>query len=190
MTVLVVEPIRGEKKMNKKALTVALGFLLIFSGILTVGVSEAEEKELEKNVEITEDDGAFFEVEIIEYTEEVKRGDEVSIEYSVTNIGDVEDTQDIVLYIEDDEIHRDKDVTLFPNETHTNEASYDTGDIDVPWFFVEFSTDLSLLLESNDDSHSGSITITQPMLEIPGFTFILLPIGVIFSVIIYHTKKR
>jgi len=176
--------------LNKKALSLAISFLLLLSGMLIVGITEGQEKESEKNIGITEENGAFFDVELIDYTEEVKRGDEVMIEYSVTNTGDAEDTQDIVLYVEDDEIHRDEDVTLGPGEVWINEETYDTGDIDVPWFFVEFSTDLSLLLESNDDSHSGSITVTQPMLEIPGFTFVLLPLGVIFAVLIYHKKKR
>ncbi len=176
--------------MNKKALTLTLSFLLVLSGMLIVGTGEGQEKELEKNLVIAEENGAFFDVELIDYTEEVKLGDEVSIEYSVTNTGDVEDTQDIVLYVEDEEIHRDKDVTLLPDEVWTNEITYDTSDVDVPWFFIEFSTDLSLLLESNDDSHSGTITVSQPLLQIPGFTVVLLPLAVILAVLIYHKKKR
>lgn len=176
--------------MTKKILTLAFSFLLILSGILIVGISEEQEDLLEKSLAITENNGAFFDVELIDYPEEVKRGDVVSIEYSVTNTGDAEDTQDIVLYIEDEEIHRDKDVTLLPGEVWTNEETYDTGDIDVPWFFIEFSTNLSLLLESNDDSHSGSITVTQPMLEIPGFTVVLFPLAIVLAILIYHTKKR
>jgi len=184
--------------MNKKAFTVTISLLLLLSGMLVVGVSgtTAEEnlvvegKELEKNFEITEENGAFFDVELIDYTEEVRRGDEVSIEYSVTNTGDAEDTQDIVLYVEDDEVNRDENVTLSPGDEWTNTYIYDTSDVEVSTFFLEFSTDLSLLLESNDDSHLGTITVTQPMLDIPGFTFFLLPLGIIFAVVIYHTKKR
>jgi len=173
--------------MNKKVFTLALGFLLLLSGTLVVGTGEATQ---EKNIELTEENEAFFAVEILEYTEEVKLGDEVDIKYSVTNTGTEEGIQDIVLSVEDEEFHRDTDVTLAPGEEWINEITYDTEDVDVPWFFIEFSTDLSLLLESNDDSHSGKITVTQPMLDIPGFTFVLLPLGMILAVVIYHTKKR
>ncbi|MBS3782722.1 MAG: hypothetical protein KGY66_07120 [Candidatus Thermoplasmatota archaeon] len=172
--------------MNKKAFTIALSFLLLLSGSLVVGGETAvgEYKALE------DENGAFFEVEIIDYDEEVELGDEVTIEYKVTNTGNETDTQDLVLSVEDEEINRDEDVTLEPGDEWNNTVTYDTSEVDVLSSFIEFSTDLSLLLESNNDSHSGKITVSQPILDMPGFTFILLPVGVIFAVLIYHKKKR
>ncbi|MEF8832484.1 MAG: hypothetical protein V5A66_03075 [Candidatus Thermoplasmatota archaeon] len=145
---------------------------------------------MKKNIEITQENGAFFDVEIIEYTEEVKLGDEVSIEYSCTNTGDVEETQDLIISIDGDEANRDEDVTIPAGETWDNNYTYDTDDIDVSFFFLEFSTDLSLILDSKNDSHSGTITVTQPVLDILGFNVVLLPISLIFAVLVYQERRR
>jgi len=175
--------------MIKKLFVIAIGFSLLLSMMLAAGGDEAidgEEVAVEEN-------GAFFDVEIIEYPKEVRRGDEVEIKYSVNNTGEDTGTQDLVLSIKGEEldieeVNRDENVTLSPGGEWNNTYIYDTSDVDVSTFFLEFSTELSLLLESNDDNHSGTITVTEPMLDIPGFTFILLIIGVISAVAIH--KKR
>ena len=189
--------------MKTKFFVIVITLSLLFSGMLTAvgGVATAEEdsvteeKELEKNVEITEDNWEFFEVEITDYDEEVELGEEVNIEYRVKNTGGAEGTQDVVLSVEGEEIdrqevNRDRDLTLLPEEEYTNEVVYDTGDVDISTAQIELSTELSLLLDSNNDSHSGKITITEPILDVPGFTAMLLALGLVTAVAIYRFKKR
>ncbi len=179
--------------MNKKAFVLTFSFLLVLSGILVFGVSGATSEEV-----VSEENGAFFDPEIIDYTDEVVLGDTIMIEYTVTNIGDANGTQDIILRVEVELVGRTfeeevihEDVTLVPGEEFYNEYTYDTNEDDLPVDIplIELTMDVTVTLETEDASDSVEGTITKPG-QIPGFTFTLLVIGVIFAVVIYHTKKR
>lgn len=179
--------------MKKRAFTVVVSLLLLLSGMLVVGINETTG---EKNVGIADQNGAFFEPEIIDYTEEVELGDEVMIEYSVTNTGDTEGTQDIVLTIEIDELNVKKektheDVTLGPGQEFNNTFTYDTSEVEQDYGqnIVEMEVEVDVTLTTEDASDSVTSTVTSPGM-IPGFTLLLLAIAVTFTVAIYHTKKR
>ncbi|MEF8832485.1 MAG: hypothetical protein V5A66_03080 [Candidatus Thermoplasmatota archaeon] len=179
--------------MNKKAFTVILSFLVLLNGMLILGTSEAT---FEGDAHITEENGAYFEPEIINYTEEVELGDEIIIEYSVTNTGDAVGTQDIVLIVEIDQVNMSEektteDVTLDPGQEWNNTFTYDTSDIqqDYGQDIIEIEVEVNVTLKTEDASDSVNSTLTSPGM-IPGFDLILLAIGVTFAVVIYHTKKR
>jgi len=75
---------------------------------------------------------AFFETTITDHDELVEEGDEVNVEYEITNIDDFEETQDIdfTVYDEDDEVvYSDvyEDLTLEPNEVYTGTFVWQTG---------------------------------------------------------------
>ncbi|MFW5952950.1 MAG: hypothetical protein ACOCSJ_02185 [Candidatus Natronoplasma sp.] len=183
--------------MKKKVFTAVIGLLLLLSGMLIVGINEAT---AEENVEIKGEDGAYFEPEIVTYTKEVELEDEIEIGYSVNNTGDEPGIQDIILSVKveirgeqvyNEEIHREE-LPLAPGQEWNDTQIYDTEDEedeygDIP--FIEIKADVEILLETDDASDSAETTVTKPGV-IPGFTFILLVIGVTFAVIIYHTKKR
>lgn len=179
--------------MNKKAVTIALSFLLLLNGMLVVGTSEVM---IEGNTDITQENGAFFDPEIINYTEEVKLGDEVFIEYSVTNTGDAEGTQDIILTVEIDEVNikegeTHENVTLGPGQELNNTFTYDTSDLkeDYGQNIVEIVVEVDVTLQTENASDAATLTVISPGM-IPGFTFILLVTSLTFAVIIYHKMKR
>lgn len=184
--------------MKAKILVVAITLSLLFTVMWTAVGGEAKEEDIrieEEEVEITEDLWEFFEVELIDYDEEVRVGDEINIEYRVKNTGGATGIQDVVLSVEGErvdreEVNRDEDLILEPDEEWKNEVTYDTRDVDVSTAQIEFSTELSLLLNSNNDSHSGKVTVTEPMIDIPGFTSILLLLSIVTSLAIYKKMKR
>jgi len=159
-----------------------------------VGINETT---AEENIEVKGEDGAFFDPEIIDHSEELELGGDVWIAYSVTNTGDAQGTQDVNLIVEIEEVNIKEEVTLEenltlePEENRTNEYSYDTSEIEEKYGqnIVEVETEAEVTVETEDASDSETSTITSPGL-IPGFTFILLMIGVTLAVMIYHTKNR
>lgn len=179
--------------MNKKAFTISLSMLLVLSGMLVVGVNEAT---AEENIQTKEEGEAFFDPEIIDYSEEVELGDEVWIEYSVTNTGDASGTQDIILTVEVKKVDIKKEnthenVTLEPGEDWTKEYTYDTSDAEEEYGqdILEIEVEVDVTLETENDSDSKKATIISPG-RIPGFTFLLLLLGVIFGVAAYHLKEK
>ncbi|MBS3790168.1 MAG: hypothetical protein KGY66_04555 [Candidatus Thermoplasmatota archaeon] len=186
--------------MKHKILVVSISLSLLFTGMLAAVGDEALNEgdglvELEKNVEITEDNWEYFEVEITDHDKEVELGDEINVEYRVKNTGGAEGTQDIVLSVEGEEldreeVNRDEDVTLEPGEEWKNETTYDTGNLDISIAQIELSTELSLLLDSNNDSHSGKVTVTEPMIDVPGFTPTLLLLSMVIAVTVYHKTVK
>lgn len=165
-----------------------------------MGINETTSEE---NIEIKGENGAFFDPEIVNYSEEAILGDDVWIAYSVTNTGEATGTQDINLTVEIEEVDfkrevtLEEDLTLEPEENCTNEYSYDTSEVEEEpeEDIVEKEVEANITVETEDASDSERSTITSPGLItspelIPGFTFTLLVMGMTFAVIIYHTKKR
>jgi len=177
--------------MSKKIFAIVFCLLLSLGGMLTAFGGEGTNG---RHV-VIEENGPFFAVEIIDYPEEVELGEVIEIEYLVKNTGDAEGTQDIILTVKAEEVDfeeefRDEDVTLAPNDEWTNEHTYDTDEIPKPYGIdiIELEVDVEILLESDDDSDSGKSTVKSPGV-IPGFTFILLLLGVSFAAVIHHKKK-
>jgi len=144
---------------------------------------------------VIEENGPFFEVEIIEHSEEIELGEVIEIEYSVTNNGDATGTQDIILTVKAEEVdieeeERHEDVTLEPGEYEKWNYQYDTGPIgeDYGQQIFEIEVDVEIIVQSDDDVTSGTTTVKSEGL-IPGFTFVSLVLGISFAVMIYYTKK-
>lgn len=162
--------------------------MLVLGGMLIVGINQAT----------AEENGAYFEVEIVDHPDEVELGEEFDVEYYIENTGDLPGEQEVFVYAEAEVAGQkiwseseSQEVILIPNQgenyTHTTDTSeieeeYDDG-------FFEIEVDVNILIESENDDDEATITFILPGL-IPGFTFILLLLGITFAVIIYHTKKR
>ncbi|MFW5945967.1 MAG: S8 family serine peptidase, partial [Candidatus Natronoplasma sp.] len=130
-------------------------------------------------------DPAYFEVEITDYDSEVEGGDTVTVEFTVENTGDEEATQDIVFSIDGTE-ENTMEITLEGGEVYSGEFTWETED----------EGDYTLEVASDDDSDSVTVTVEEeeeedePLLDIPGFTTILLILGAIVAVAIYHKKEQ
>ncbi len=84
---------------------------------------------MDKDKEITaqfKESGPYFTVKIIEYDKMVEHGEDVTVEYKITNRGDTEDTQDIVFYVNEEPEEVYLDLTLAPDENHTEEFVWET----------------------------------------------------------------
>ncbi len=66
-----------------------------------------------------------FEVEVIDYDEEVAKGEEVSVVYTVTNTGIVEDTQ-MIEFCVGGQVEESEKSTLAPEETYESEFTWST----------------------------------------------------------------
>ncbi|MEF8874551.1 MAG: CARDB domain-containing protein [Candidatus Thermoplasmatota archaeon] len=87
----------------------------------------------------------YFEVEIIEYDDEVVEGEDVAIDYVVTNTGEVEGIQDILLTIGDEEFVVEENLGLSVEEEYQDVFVWETEEGD------EGTYDISI--ESEDDQH-------------------------------------
>lgn len=66
----------------------------------------------------------FFDVNITAYDDEVYIGEEVTLEYTVTNTGVLGDTQDIIFRVAGEPVDVDPDITLNPGEVHTGQFTW------------------------------------------------------------------
>ncbi len=123
-------------------------------------------------------DPAYFEVEITDYDDEVEEGDTVTVEFTVTNTGDEEATQDIVFSVDGAEEDRVENVTLDGGEVYSGEFTWEAED----------EGDYTLEVASDDDSDSVTVTVEEE--EVPGFTTMLLILGAVIAVAIYHKKEQ
>ncbi len=151
---LQLPPIAGKMnwKKRKTALVALSTLLLVFSvAISSTSTSEAIEED------------AFFEVEIKEYEESVVDGDEVIIEYTVTNTGETEDTQNIIGAINGNVVHTLYDLTLEGEETYEGEFTWTAS-------YSEFREET--VVEVMSDNETDSVTITvfeeepEPLFEV------------------------
>ncbi|MEF8873213.1 MAG: CARDB domain-containing protein [Candidatus Thermoplasmatota archaeon] len=118
------------------------------------GDVSAEEEENDE-ITITMDDNKhinaqflrepFFEVEILSYDEEVTEGEIVTVEYRVTNTGDIEGTQTIEFTV-DGALKDNKELTLTPGEEDESEFTWE----------AENSGEFELAVTSFDDEDQKS----------------------------------
>jgi len=125
---------------------------------------------------------ANFEVEITDYQESVTIEEETTIEYRVINTGEVRDTQNIAFYVNGKQEDALLDLTLDPGESHTGEFTW-RADVE-----EEELGDYELEVASRDTSDSVTVTVEEK--EIPGFTTILLILGLVMAVAIYYKKEQ
>jgi len=148
------------------------------AGEYTLQVSSDDDQD-EVTVTVLEDlDPAYFEINITDYNEEVEKGDVVTVEFTVTNTGEEEATQDIVFSIdgtEEDSI----EVTLEGGATFEGEFTWE----------AEEEGEYELEVASDDTSDLVTVTVEEEP-AIPGFTTMLLILGSIIAVAIYHKKEQ
>jgi len=145
-----------------------------------------EDKEITAHFE-EEEDPAYFEVEITNYEDEIQEGEETTVEYEVTNTGELEDTQNIIFYVDGEQEGVDLDITLDGEETHTDEFTW----------IAEEAGAYNLEITSDDDQDTVAVSVVEEEEDvedeedetIPGFTSILLVVAVITAVMIYKKKK-
>jgi len=124
-------------------------------------------------------DYSYFEVDIIGYEEEVEEGETVTVEFTVENTGEIEDTQEIVFSVdgaEEDSI----EVTLEGGKDYSDSFTWEAED----------EGDYGLEVASDDTFDSVTVTVEEEEPEIPGFTTILLILGAVIAVAIYHKKEH
>lgn len=96
---------------------------------------------------------AFFEVTITDVDDSVVEGEDVTVNYNVTNTGDANDTQSIVFYVDGVEKDNKTDVLLEPGEYVNDTFTYTTKENDAPEIEVNVSTD--------DDTKSVIVTVQK-----------------------------
>jgi len=180
--------------MDEKAFTIALSFLLVFNSMLVLGVSRASDQD----TILSEDNGAYFEVEILDYPDEVELGEEFEIEYYIENTGDLPGEQEVSVHVEAEVAGQEvwsesesEEVILLPGDEKRDVHTVDTSEVEEEYSggIFEVEVDVNILFETEDDYDEATITIIMPGL-VPGFMFILLMIGLALAVIIYQKKKR
>ncbi|MFO7794148.1 MAG: carboxypeptidase regulatory-like domain-containing protein [Candidatus Nanohaloarchaea archaeon] len=75
-------------------------------------------------------DPANFDVEIDDFDDKVTEGESVYVDYTVTNTGDQEDSQDIDLRARGQRQDRDSNIDLEPGESESGKLEWDTEDGD------------------------------------------------------------
>ena len=106
------------------------------------------------------DDPADFTVSIDDYDGEVDEGEDVTVAYTVENVGEESDTQDIVFEVDGDEEDREENVSLGENGTFSDSFTYTTADGDAPEITVAVSTDddaeqRDVVVEGDDDDEDA-----------------------------------
>jgi len=99
---------------------------------------------------VEELDPAYFEVEITDYDGEVYEGETVTIEYMVTNTGDVEGTQEVVFFVDGDK-EDSMEVTIYAYDIFTGELTWE----------AEEEGEYELEVASDDDFASVIVTVEE-----------------------------
>ncbi|MFW5907668.1 MAG: InlB B-repeat-containing protein, partial [Candidatus Natronoplasma sp.] len=105
---------------------------------------------------------AHFDVEIIDFDEEVLEGEEVLVEYTVTNTGGEEATQEIVFEVQEETgslifFEDSLEVTLGAGDEHEGEFVWPTEEGD--------AGDYNLVIASDDDDEKASTTVLEEIIE-------------------------
>ncbi|MFP4608625.1 MAG: CARDB domain-containing protein [Candidatus Aenigmatarchaeota archaeon] len=108
----------------------------------------SEDQDSEVSVMVLEE--AYFDVEIIDYDDIVVEGEEVVVNYTVTNTGDVEDTQTIEFTV-DGELTDSLQITLGPEETSEEQFTWQTQD----------PGEYDLEISSYDDLDEVTVTVLE-----------------------------
>ncbi|MBS3782029.1 MAG: S8 family serine peptidase, partial [Candidatus Thermoplasmatota archaeon] len=153
-------------------------------GERTLTVESADDSD-EVTLEIGED--PYFEVKINEPEEgqEFGENEEVTINYTVTNTGDIEETQNIKFFINGEKID-ERDIQLEPNESKS---------VELIWTAEEETGDFELRVESRDDHEIVTINVggeAEDEEVIPGFTLeplIIILISIVGIMIAIYVVK-
>ncbi|MEF8835248.1 MAG: CARDB domain-containing protein, partial [Candidatus Thermoplasmatota archaeon] len=135
---------------------------------------------------VTVEEGPYFEVKITDHDDNVTVGDNVTIEYTITNTGNTEATQTIVFEVGDEKIDT-KEVTLKAGDVHDGEFKWDTGEEDPGEHEVRVKSDndedtVMVNVEEEEEDAGG-------FLAIPGFTTMILLLAVVIAVALYHKNR-
>ncbi|MEF8874101.1 MAG: CARDB domain-containing protein [Candidatus Thermoplasmatota archaeon] len=84
-----------------------------------------------EEVSVTVLEGAYFEVNIYEYDEEVVEGEEVSVTYRIDNTGEVEGEQDIEFIVEGEVVENETRVKIGIGGIYVGEFTWETEEGDV-----------------------------------------------------------
>jgi len=117
------------------------------SGEYTLEVSS---EDTEYEITVTVLDPPYFEVEIVEYDDEVVEGDPVQVEYTVTNTGDIEGTQDIE-FIVDGAVDDHVEIELSGGESYEGSFIWQTNE----------AGDYDLEVSSEDTEEDASVTVLK-----------------------------
>ena len=146
-----------------------------------ITITMDEDKEITAVFE--ELDPAFFEVNITAYDEEVKEGETVMVEFTVKNTGELEDMQDIVFSVDGEDKKGEPDVELDAGEEFSGQFTWNAED----------GGEYELRVASEDDEDTVIVTVEEeeddPLIPIPGFTTLILVLGSVLAVAIYHKKE-
>ncbi len=114
----------------------------------------SEDDDDEVTIIVMEVEETFFEVTIDQPEEgdEFDEGETITVDYTVTNIGEEEDTQDIEFYVDGELIEVEEEVTLGEDEVHDDEFT---------WTAEEPYGERVLLVESEDDDDEVTIMVIE-----------------------------
>ena len=92
-----------------------------------------------------------FEVDITDIPERVTEGEEVNVDYTIENTGEIEDTQDIAFSVDDEPKDTEEGVELNTGETFDGSFSYTTDSDDIP--------EITVAVRSEDDTASETVSV-------------------------------
>jgi len=122
-----------------------------------------------------------FEVEIIDYDDEVEEGDTVIVDFKITNTGDIEGTQNIVFSVDGTNEAIEENITV---------GAGDTFDGQFTWT-AEEEDNYKLEVASEDDEDTVTVTVgAEEFLDVPGFTTVLLILSAVIAVALYYKKEE
>jgi len=107
---------------------------------------------------VTVNEPAFFNVTLDSVNSSVSPGDEVIVDYTINNTGDVQGTQDITFEVNGTQEDTNSGVSLGSGESTSGRFRYTTGSGDTPQITVNVSSDNDSASETVDVQSSGSLT--------------------------------
>ncbi len=130
-----------------------------------------EDKEITAHFE--EYDPAHFEVEITDYLKNVRENEEIIVKYTVRNTGELEGTQDIRLYLDEEEVAVERDVTIPPGDDYEGEFTLNAEEVG------EHNFELS-----SSDTSEGVMVMVEEDSVVSNYWWliVLLLVGVIVAV--------
>ncbi len=96
----------------------------------------------------------YFDVEIINYDGEVEPGEEVLVNYSVENLGQEQDTQDIEFYVDGELIDIEVNITLGSGDIYEGSFTWQTDEEDLG--------DYDLMVASEDSEDEVTVIVGDP----------------------------
>lgn len=123
------------------------------TGAIDLTVS-SDDDSATRTVTVRDIEDALFAVEITSAPTDVVRGENVTIDYTVENTGNVSGTQDIVVRVDGTETDRRENLTLESGETDAGQFTYQTG--------ADDANELEFAVSSDNDSYRKSVRVDEP----------------------------